>query len=120
MGTNQLACCSVNNFQRVQTSQPKAPLGESREKQIQFVCHSYKLRKGPMITFANGEVILDVVIRREALAPRPYAEIKTIGDALKMPLAWPFNRPKACCQQPRSQGVVGSSQRSSQGAAGSS
>jgi hypothetical protein len=47
---------------------------------------------GPMITFANGEVILDVVIRREALAPRPYAEIKTIGDALKMPLAWPFNR----------------------------
>ncbi|KAG0532554.1 hypothetical protein BDA96_04G117100 [Sorghum bicolor] len=55
-----------------------------------------------MITFANGEVILDVVIRHEALASRPYAEIKTIGDALKMPLAWPFNRPKACYQQPRS------------------
>ena len=37
------------------------------------------------------EVIVDVVIQREALVPRPYAEIKTIGDALKMPLAWPFN-----------------------------
>jgi len=47
---------------------------------------------GPMIMFANGEVILDVVIRREALAPCPYDEIKTIWDALKMPLAWPFNR----------------------------
>ena len=38
------------------------------------------------------EVIVDVVIQHEALVPRPYAKIKTIGDALKMPLAWPFNR----------------------------
>jgi hypothetical protein len=38
------------------------------------------------------EVIVNVVLRRETLVPRPYAEIKTLGDAIKMPIAWPFNR----------------------------
>ena len=38
------------------------------------------------------EVIVNVVFKREALVPRPYAEIKTLGDAVNMPVAWPFNR----------------------------
>ena len=38
------------------------------------------------------EVIVNVVFKREALVPRPYAEIKTLGDVVKMPVAWPFNR----------------------------
>jgi hypothetical protein len=33
------------------------------------------------------EVIVNVVFRRETLVPRPYAEIKTLGDAVKMPIA---------------------------------
>jgi hypothetical protein len=37
------------------------------------------------------EVIMNVVLRRETLVPRPYAEIKTLEDAVKMPVAWPFN-----------------------------
>ena len=38
------------------------------------------------------EVIVNVVLRRATLVPRPYAEIKTLGDAIKMLIAWPFNR----------------------------
>ena len=38
------------------------------------------------------EVIVNVVLRRETLVPRPFAKIKTLGDAIKMPIAWPFNR----------------------------
>jgi hypothetical protein len=38
------------------------------------------------------EVIVNFVLRRETLVPRRYAEIKTLGDAIKMPIAWPFNR----------------------------
>ena len=38
------------------------------------------------------EVIVNVVFRRETLVPRPYDEIKTLGDAVKMPITWPFNR----------------------------
>ena len=38
------------------------------------------------------EVVVNVVFKREKLVPRPYAEIKTLGDAVKMPVAWPFNR----------------------------
>ena len=38
------------------------------------------------------DVIVNVVLRRETLVPRPYAEIKTLGDAIKMPIAWLFNR----------------------------
>ena len=33
------------------------------------------------------EVIVNVVLRRETLVPRPYAEIKTLGDAIKMAIA---------------------------------
>jgi hypothetical protein len=38
------------------------------------------------------EVIVSRVLRRETLVPRPYADIKTIGDAEMMPVAWPYNR----------------------------
>jgi hypothetical protein len=38
------------------------------------------------------EVVVNVVLRRETLVPRPYAKIKTLGDAVQMPIAWPFNR----------------------------
>jgi len=38
------------------------------------------------------EVVVNVVFKREKLVPRPYAEIKTLGDAVNMPVAWPFNR----------------------------
>ena len=31
------------------------------------------------------EVIVNVVLRRKTLVPRSYAEIKTLGDAIKMP-----------------------------------
>jgi len=33
------------------------------------------------------DVIVNVVLRRETLVPRPYAEIKTLGDAIKMAIA---------------------------------
>jgi hypothetical protein len=38
------------------------------------------------------EVIVDLVFKGETLVPCPYADIKTLRDAVKMPLAWPFNR----------------------------
>ena len=38
------------------------------------------------------EVIVNVVFKRDVLLPRPYADIKTLGDAVQMPVAWPFNR----------------------------
>uniref|UniRef100_J3KU23 Transposase Tnp1/En/Spm-like domain-containing protein n=1 Tax=Oryza brachyantha TaxID=4533 RepID=J3KU23_ORYBR len=36
------------------------------------------------------EVIVNVVLKREHV-PHPYDEIKTLGDAVKMLVAWPFN-----------------------------
>jgi hypothetical protein len=38
------------------------------------------------------EVIVNVVFKRDVLLPRPYADIKTLGYAVRMPVAWPFNR----------------------------
>jgi hypothetical protein len=38
------------------------------------------------------EVIVDVVLKRDTLVPRPYADINTLGDAEQMPVAWPYNR----------------------------
>jgi hypothetical protein len=38
------------------------------------------------------EVIVNIVLKHETLVPRPYAEIKTLGDFVQMPIAWPFNQ----------------------------
>ena len=38
------------------------------------------------------EVIVNVVFKRDVLLPRPYGDIKTLGDAVQMTVAWPFNR----------------------------
>jgi hypothetical protein len=38
------------------------------------------------------EVIVNVVMKRDAMLPRPYGEIQTMASALKMNIAWPFNK----------------------------
>lgn len=38
------------------------------------------------------EVVVNVVIKRDAVLPRPYAGVEKIGDALKLSVAWPYNR----------------------------
>jgi hypothetical protein len=38
------------------------------------------------------EVVVNVVLKRDTILPRPYAEVETMGDAHKMPIAWPYQR----------------------------
>ena len=38
------------------------------------------------------EVVVTSVLKRDTILPRPYGNIKTMGDADMMPLAWPYKR----------------------------
>lgn len=38
------------------------------------------------------EVVVKVVIKRDTVLPRPYADIETMADALSMPIQWPYKR----------------------------
>ena len=38
------------------------------------------------------EVVVNVVIKRDAILPRPYGDMTTMGSALKMTIAWPYNK----------------------------
>jgi hypothetical protein len=38
------------------------------------------------------EVVVNVVMRRDAMLPQTYGEMETIASALKMTIAWPYNK----------------------------
>jgi hypothetical protein len=38
------------------------------------------------------EVIVNVVMRRDAMLPRAYGNMETMASALKMSIAWPYNK----------------------------
>jgi hypothetical protein len=38
------------------------------------------------------EVVVNVVMKRDAMLPRAYGEIQTMATALNMNIAWPFNK----------------------------
>jgi hypothetical protein len=42
------------------------------------------------------EVVVNVVTKRDAILPRPYPGVEKMGDALKLPIAWPYNRVTNC------------------------
>uniref|UniRef100_J3NCL5 Transposase Tnp1/En/Spm-like domain-containing protein n=1 Tax=Oryza brachyantha TaxID=4533 RepID=J3NCL5_ORYBR len=38
------------------------------------------------------EVVVNVVMKRDAMLPRSYGDMKTMASALKMSIAWPYNK----------------------------
>ena len=38
------------------------------------------------------EVVVNVVMKRDAMLPRTYGEMETMASALKMTIAWPYNK----------------------------
>jgi hypothetical protein len=38
------------------------------------------------------EVVVNVVMKRDAMLPRTYGEMMNMGSALSMNIAWPFNK----------------------------
>ena len=38
------------------------------------------------------EVVFNVVMKRDAMLPQTYGEMMTMGSALSMNIAWPFNK----------------------------
>ena len=38
------------------------------------------------------EVVVNVVLKRDALLPRPYGYLEEMGDADRMSIAWPYKR----------------------------
>lgn len=38
------------------------------------------------------EVIVNLVLKRDAILPRPYAEMSTMADAQMMSIAWPYRK----------------------------
>ena len=38
------------------------------------------------------EVVVNAVMRRDAMLPRTYGEMQTMASALKMSIAWPYNK----------------------------
>jgi hypothetical protein len=38
------------------------------------------------------EVVVNVVLKRDALIPRPYGYLEEMGDADRMSIAWPYKR----------------------------
>jgi len=38
------------------------------------------------------EVVVNVVLKRDTVLPRPYDGVETMADAYKMPIAWPYQR----------------------------
>jgi len=38
------------------------------------------------------EVIVSLVLKRDAILPRPHAEMNNMGDALMMAIAWPYKK----------------------------
>uniref|UniRef100_A0A0A9B0I4 Transposase Tnp1/En/Spm-like domain-containing protein n=1 Tax=Arundo donax TaxID=35708 RepID=A0A0A9B0I4_ARUDO len=59
------------------------------------------------------EVVVNVVLKRDAILPRPYADMETMADANMMSIAWPYKRLKVSNKaSPSSQGTTGSGGRS--------
>ncbi|KAJ1279422.1 hypothetical protein BS78_04G155500 [Paspalum vaginatum] len=54
------------------------------------------------------EVIITVVLKRDAILPRPYTGVETMLDAHMMSIAWPYKKLKVC-KRASSHGTVGSS-----------
>ena len=38
------------------------------------------------------EVIVKVLLKRDTILPRPYDGLKSMANALNMPIAWPYQR----------------------------
>lgn len=43
-----------------------------------------------------GEVVVNVVMKRDAILPRPYPGVEKMSDALNLPIAWPYDRVINC------------------------
>ncbi|XP_062183468.1 uncharacterized protein LOC133887504 [Phragmites australis] len=40
------------------------------------------------------EVVVNVVLKRDAMLPRPYADMEMMADTLSMSIAWPYKKMK--------------------------
>jgi hypothetical protein len=38
------------------------------------------------------EVVVNLVMKRDAILPHPYTGVEKMADALKLPIAWQYNR----------------------------
>uniref|UniRef100_J3LWJ6 Transposase Tnp1/En/Spm-like domain-containing protein n=1 Tax=Oryza brachyantha TaxID=4533 RepID=J3LWJ6_ORYBR len=45
------------------------------------------------------ELVVNVVMKRDAMLPRSYGDMKTMASALKMSIAWPYNKIKECMKK---------------------
>ncbi|CAN6219876.1 unnamed protein product [Urochloa humidicola] len=57
------------------------------------------------------EVIVNMVLKRDAILPRPYAEMSTMADAHMMSIAWPYRKLKVSKASRSSLGTAGNSGR---------
>lgn len=53
------------------------------------------------------EVVVNVVLKRDALLPRPYGYLEEMGDADRMSIAWPYKRLKVSKTSKSSQSATG-------------
>lgn len=53
------------------------------------------------------EVVVNLVIKRDAILPRPYTGVEKMADALKLPIAWPYNRMKVSKASTTNHGASG-------------
>nr|XP_034574278.1 uncharacterized protein LOC117838379 [Setaria viridis] len=54
------------------------------------------------------EVIVNLVLKRDAILPRPYAEMSTMADAQMMSIAWPYRKLKVSKASKSFQGAAAS------------
>ncbi|CAN6371964.1 unnamed protein product [Urochloa humidicola] len=52
------------------------------------------------------EVVVNFVLKRDTVLPRPYDGVETMADAHNMPIAWPYQRLKVTKASGSSQGAV--------------
>jgi len=53
------------------------------------------------------EVVVNVVLKRVTVLPRPYGYVETMADAHKMSIAWPYKRLKVTKGSQSTQGTTG-------------
>ncbi|CAN6203210.1 unnamed protein product [Urochloa humidicola] len=63
--------------------------------------------KGVALGKQYCEVVVNVVLKRDTILPRPYDGVETMANAHNMPIAWPYQRLKVTKSSQSSQGVVG-------------
>lgn len=53
------------------------------------------------------EVVVNLVMKRDAILPHPYTGVEKMADTLKLPIAWPYNRMKVSKASTTNHGISG-------------